>query len=317
MDSIKEKVLFIINPISGVGKQKTVEKAIEKSLDKSLFDYDIEYTEYAHHASLISLRATLEGYNSIIAVGGDGSINDCVRGLVGSKSYLGIIPAGSGNGLARHLRIPLDIGLAIEVINQNNRTSIDTIKVNSRIYASIAGVGFDALIAKEFQKSKTRGLNKYLSLVLQHYPLYEPKIYRLEIDNEIIETEALFISFANSNQFGYNAIIAPNAELDDGFIDISIVRKIPMMLLPWTAQLLFTKNFDKSIYVTNYKAKTAKLVNDESRLVNLDGESVVMERDLSFSILPKSLNIIIPKNYGKEKKEPYWSSIFDRSIFSI
>ena len=313
----RDKILFIINPISGVGKQKKVEKAIEKVLDKSLFDYEVEYTEYAHHATVISLQAAIRQVDIVVSVGGDGSINDCVRGLIGTNVTLGIIPAGSGNGLARTLNIPLNIEDAIEVLNKKKRATIDTVKVNNKIYASIAGIGFDALIAKEFRKTKVRGFNKYLSLILQLYPFYESQNYKMEIDGKKIESNALFISFANSNQFGYNTVIAPSAKIDDGFMQISIVKKVPIVMLPWTAQLLFLRNFDKSMYVKTYKAKEVKVINNDSRLVNLDGESVLMEKELHFTINPKSLNVIIPDDNGKERKEPNWYSIFNQPIFPI
>lgn len=313
----KDKILFIINPISGVGKQKQVEKAIDKVLDLSLYDYEIAYTEYAHHGTAISLQAAMQNVNVVVSVGGDGSINDCVRGLIGTNVTLGIIPAGSGNGLARTLNIPLNIEDAIEVLNKKKRATIDTIKVNNKIYASIAGIGFDALVAKEFRKTKVRGFNKYLSLILQLYPFYEPKKYKIEYDGHKLETEALFICFANSNQFGFNTIIAPSAKLDDGYIQVSIVKKVPIVMLPWTAQLLFFRNFDKSIYVRTFKAQEIKVINNESRLVNLDGESVRMDRELQFSINPKSLNVLIPENNGKERKEPTWHSLFNQPIFPI
>lgn len=313
----KDRILFIINPISGVGKQKQVETAIDKVLDLDLFEYEIAYTEYAHHATAISLQAAMQNVDIVVSVGGDGSINDCVRGLIGTNVTLGVIPAGSGNGLARTLNIPLNIEEAIEVLNKKKKATIDTVKVNNKIYASIAGIGFDALIAKEFRKTKVRGFNKYLSLILQFYPFYESKKYLIEYDGNKIETEALFISFANSNQFGFNTIIAPSAKVDDGYIQVSIVKKVPIVMLPWTAQLLFFRNFDKSIYVKTFKAKDIKVLNNESRLVNLDGESVRMDRELNFSVNPKSLNVIIPENYGKERKEPSWYSLFNQPLFPI
>lgn len=313
----KDKILFIINPISGIGKQKKVEKSIEKVLDKDIFDYEIAYTEYPHHGTIISLRAALRNIDIVVSVGGDGSINDCVRGLIGTVATLGIIPAGSGNGLARTLNIPLNIDEAIEVLNKRQRAVIDTVNVNNKVYASIGGIGFDALIAREFRKSKVRGFNKYLSLILQHYPFYESKKYTIYYDDKEMETEALFISFANSNQFGFDTIIAPSAKVDDGYIQVSIVKKVPIIMLPWTAQLLFFRSFDKSIYVNSFKAKQIKVINNESRLVNLDGESEIMDRELNFSINPKSLNVIIPQDNGKERKEPSWYSLFNQPLIPI
>ena len=212
---MKDKVLFIINPVSGIGKQKIVEPTLEQYLNKDKFDYSIVYTEYAHHATEICRDAAQKGINTIVVVGGDGSINDCVRGLINTDTKLGIIPAGSGNGLARCLHIPLDIKKAIEVINNYNSLNIDTINLNDMPYASVAGVGFDALIAKEFTGNKTRGFQTYLRLVLKDFINYKPKKYHLIVDGKEMEKEALFISFMNSNQFGYNAIIAPKASLTD------------------------------------------------------------------------------------------------------
>ena len=313
----KSNILFIINPISGIGKQRLAENAIEKVLDKTKFDYKIAYTEYAHHGTVLSLQAAIQKVDIVVAVGGDGSINDCVRGLIGTEVTLGIIPAGSGNGLARTLNIPLNMEAAIEVLNKKETTEIDTIKVNNKIYASIAGIGFDALIASEFRKAKIRGFNKYLALILQHYPFYEPQTYRIEFDDQVIEEEALFISFANSNQFGFDTIIAPSAKVDDGFIQVCIVKKVPLVMIPLTIQLLLLKNFDKSIYVKTFKAKEVKVTNNDSLLVNLDGESAKMDKELNFSVNPQSLNIIIPKNNVKERKEQNWYNIFNQPLIPL
>ncbi len=290
---MKDKILFIVNPISGVGKQKKIEKAVEKYLDKSKFDYKIAYTAYPHHATAIAIASVIRDYDIIVAVGGDGSINDCVKGLFSTDAALGIIPTGSGNGLARCLNIPLHIEDAIETINNKKIVEIDTINLNNTVYASIAGIGFDALIAKEFSKVHTRGFQPYLKLVLQYYPTYTQKHYKLEIDNKIIETQALFISFANSTQFGFDTEVAPHAELNDGLIDVVVVKKPPLPLLPWTAQLLFFKNFDMSIYVDTYKAKKVKVFNEKSIGVNIDGEYMEFNGDLEFEVIPSSLKVIV------------------------
>ena len=291
---MKKKILFIINPISGIGKQKKVEQALETYLDKEKFDYQINYTSYAHHATALSLAAVLKGFDIVVAVGGDGSINDCVKGLVSTGVTLGIIPAGSGNGLARCLNLPLTVESAIKCINNQKSMDMDSIKLNDTVYASIAGVGFDALIAKEFAKTHTRGFQPYLKLVLQHYPQYKQQDYTLIIDGKEITTQALFISFANSTQFGFNTEIAPNAELDDGLIDVVTVKKPPLPLLLWTAQLLFFNQFDKSIYVETHQARHIVVKNNGKIGVNLDGEYTEFNGDLDFSIEEKSLNVIIP-----------------------
>lgn len=292
--STKSKILFIVNPISGIGKQKKVEKAVELFLDKDKFDYQISYTSYSHHATAISIAAVLTEYDTVVAVGGDGSINDCVKGLIYTDVHLAIIPTGSGNGLARCLNIPLSVEEAIKTINSLKTTKIDSIRLNETIYASIAGVGFDALIAKEFEKVQTRGFQAYLKLIIQNYAVYKQRSYRLSIDDKEIETQALFISFANSNQFGFNTEIAPKASLDDGLIDVIIVKKPPLPMLLLTAQQLFLHNFDRSMYVETYQAKKIILHNDSPIDVNIDGEYKEFTTDLQFDIIPQSLNVVVP-----------------------
>ncbi|MDL2314706.1 diacylglycerol kinase family lipid kinase [Bacteroidales bacterium OttesenSCG-928-C19] len=296
MSNHKKKILFIINPFSGVGRQKIAENAIAAHLNHDKFDTEIRYTEYAHHATEIARNAVGEGFDVVVAVGGDGSINDVVAGLVHSDVTLGIIPCGSGNGLARHLQIPLDVPKAIEVINNFNCQKVDTINLNDRVYASIAGIGFDALVARLFKNRKIRGLKAYTSIVINQYPTYKTRNYKLTIDGEEIEREALFVSFANSNQFGYNTKVAPTAELNDGLIDVCVVNKIPFFHIPLTAPLLYTQNFEKSQHVEIFKAKEIKVHNNDYRWVNLDGEAVRLGKELEFRINPLSLNIITKKH---------------------
>ena len=299
---MKEKILFIINPISGIGKQKTVETSLEKCLNKDRFEYTIAYTEYAHHATEIARKASEHGFDTVVAVGGDGSVNDCVRGLIGSNVKMGIIPAGSGNGLARCLHIPLDTDKAISVINNCKCINMDTVNVNGYDYASIAGIGFDALIAKLFDGNKTRGFQSYMKLILQEYFNYTPRKYKLIIDNKEVECNALFISFANSNQFGYDAVVAPKALVNDGLLDVSIVEKVPLALAPLVVQFLFFRKFDKSPYVRTYSARNVKVINFEDELLNLDGEPVEIKQNiLEFKINPSSLNVIIPNKKLSEQ----------------
>lgn len=298
---MKQRLLFIINPVSGIGKQKTVEQVLETYLDKDKFEYDIAYTEYAHHATEIARQATTQGYNTVIAVGGDGSINDCVRGLVNSEVSLGIIPAGSGNGLARCLGIPLEVKKAIEVINNYNSLNIDTINLNDMIYASVAGIGFDALIAKEFTGNTTRGFQTYLKLILKDYLNYKPKKYRLRIDGKEIEKDALFISFMNSNQFGFNAIIAPKASLNDGLMDIVVVKKVPIIFAPLVVQMMFFHQFDKAMEVETFQAKEVEILDFQDGIINLDGEGIEYPNtELKFTVNSNNLNVIIPQESNKQ-----------------
>ncbi len=292
----KEKILFIINPISGVNKiqKDKIEKLIDENLDKYKFDYEFKYTEKPNHATEISKQAVKNGFEIIVAIGGDGSINEVAKGIIGTETAMAIIPKGSGNGLAHHLNIPLNIKQAIKVINKEKIEKIDTVNINDDLFVSIAGVGFDALVAKKFEEYKKRGFKSYFKIILKEYLSYKPEQYKLIIDGKELITKALFISFANSSQFGYNACIAPNAKINDGLIDVCIIKKIPIAKAFILSNLLFLKKIDKSKYVKIIKAKQVKIFRNENNFINLDGEKIKLSKDLDIKISPSSLNLIVP-----------------------
>lgn len=290
---MKKNMLVIINPISGVGRQKKIEQLLENNLDRDLFDYQIRYTEYIHHGTTLAREGAMQGFDIITAVGGDGSVNDVIAGIHGSDATLGIIPCGSGNGLARCMRIPLTPALAIRVLNQDNPGTIDTITLNDKFFvASIAGVGFDAFIARLMKSAKVRGFSAYLNLILREYPSYESKDYHLVVDGREYDRKAWFITFANSNQFGYNAAVAPKAKLDDGLIDISIVDKIPIEHAAITTPLVYANHFELSQHVEMLKAHEVWVAGNVDKWVNIDGEGENVGNELHFVNHQQSLKIM-------------------------
>lgn len=295
---MKKTLLAIVNPISGIGKQKKIEKVLKENLNQDLFDYSVAYTEHIHHGTEIARDAAMKGYDVVVAVGGDGSVNDVISGLKDSDTALGIIPCGSGNGLARNLKLPLMPALAVRVLNQYNKEKIDTIVLNdSHIIASIAGVGFDAFIARLMKSAKLRGFSAYLNLIMREYPSYKEKDYHLVIDDRELDRNAWFITFANSNQFGYNAAVAPKAKLDDGLIDISIVDKIPLEHVPITGPLVYANHFELSQHVEMFKAHEVHVSGNIDKWVNIDGEGENIGHELHFVNHPHSLKILtrLPK----------------------
>ena len=290
---MKKKMLVIVNPRSGVGRQKRIEQLLATNLNLDMYDYTIQYTEHIHHGTDLAREGAMKGYDIITAVGGDGSVNDVITGMHGSDATLGIIPCGSGNGLARCMKIPTTPALAIRVLNQNNPGTIDTIILNDKFYiASIAGVGFDAYIARLMKAAKMRGFSAYLNLILREYPTYESKDYKLVIDGKEITRKAWFTTFANSNQFGYNAAIAPQAKLDDGLIDISIVDKIPIEHLPVTGPLVYANHFELSQHVEMFKAHEVWVSGNVDKWVNIDGEGENVGNELHFVNHQNSLKIM-------------------------
>ena len=290
---MKKKMLVIVNPISGVGRQKKIERILDENLNKDLFDHTVRYTEHIHHGTELACDGAMQGFDVITAVGGDGSVNDVISGMHGSDATLGIIPCGSGNGLARCMKIPLTPALAIRVLNQDNPGDIDTIILNDKYFiASIAGVGFDAYIARLMKSAKLRGFSAYLNLILREYPSYQSKDYTFVIDGKQIQRKAWFTTFANSNQFGYNAAIAPQAKLDDGLIDISIVDKIPIGHVPITGPLVYANHFELSQHVEMFKAHEVHVTGNTDCWVNIDGEGENVGNELHFVNHQKSLKIM-------------------------
>ncbi|MDZ7744038.1 MAG: YegS/Rv2252/BmrU family lipid kinase [Bacteroidota bacterium] len=294
MGSGKKKIKIIINPISGVRRKDMMGQYIQTHLDHNKFDADISYTKKAGDATSLAVDAVRESFDLVVAAGGDGTINEVSRALTGTVTTLGIIPLGSGNGLAHHLRIPTNPVSAIELINNFNETRIDTVDVNDTMYVSIAGVGFDAKVARKFAKKDKRGFLSYFRIVSEEYTYYKEKKYKLLIDGRELVDSALLISFANSNQFGYNTTIAPKAKLDDGLIDVCIVKKVPLIELPLVVHLLYFNQIDKSRYVEIIKAREVILEQSKNRTVNLDGEPLKLGKKLHFKINPLSLKILIP-----------------------
>ena len=289
-----KKILFIINPVSGQRKKKEIEKWIDTELDKTKFEATIVYTTGPGHATTLSQDAVSQGFDVVTAVGGDGTVNEVGQALVGSSTSLAIIPTGSGNGLARHLKIPFDFKKALDVINNLTIKKIDTATVNDKVFLSIAGVGYDAFVARKFAKAGTRGFITYFRIVSKEYPMYRPRKYEIEIDGKKIIRRALVVTLANSSQFGNNTSIDPKARIDDGFIDVCIVRRIPLLLLPFYVPMLFTKTFHKTHYIEIFKAKSVIIHRKKGKSIHFDGDPFKMGKTLEMKINPLSLNIIVP-----------------------
>ena len=293
MVTSKKKICFIVNPISGVGRQKVIEKLIDQNLKRTLFEYEIVYTKAAKHATELAKQAVANNFNIVVAVGGDGSVNETAKGLIGSSTAMAILPAGSGNGLARHLKIPLKLKKAMEVINSAKETRIDTIQFNNETFINIAGVGFDAHIGWEFAKFGRRGLSSYLKLIMREFPKYKAKDFELTVDGKTIQKKAILISFAYGSQWGNNAHIAPQADVADGIMDIAILNDFSFLKIAPIAYKLLRKTIHQSAYLEIIKTKEA-IVKQPDTIAHIDGEPIEIGNTISIKVNPLSLKIIIP-----------------------
>jgi diacylglycerol kinase (ATP) len=289
----KEKVLFIINPISGAKNKIRIPDLIRKHLDGNKFLFDIELTKGAGHAEDLAKNAVADGYNKVIAVGGDGTINEIARGLIGTNCTLGILPSGSGNGLSRHLGLPLNPVNALKVLNKNKSIVIDSGNINGHPFLCTSGIGFDAHIGKLFAESKVRGFNTYLRTTISEFMNYAPDKYFLEADGNKMEVDAFLITFANASQYGNNAYISPNADIQDGFIDLCILSNFPKYMIVPLGISLFNKTADQSKFLKIIRTKEVTIERLCDGPIHVDGEPFQMGKTLNIKVVPSSLGVMI------------------------
>ncbi len=287
----KKQVLFIVNPISGTGKQHDFPEVLDLVLDKTRFQSTIVYTEFRGHATILSRKAA-ETYQIVVAVGGDGTVNEVAKGLINSQCIMGIIPVGSGNGLARHLKIPMRVKQAIEIINEEKTQFIDTASINGEYFVNVAGIGFDAHIAHKFAAATKRGPIPYVKLATQEFQRYKPSNYQVFIEGKAYHQKAFLISFANSAQFGNNAYISPHAIINDGLLDICLMSEFPKVEAGQLAIKLFNKRLDKSKYMKIVRGIQVNIIADENIKGHIDGEPINLPNAIDVQILPKSLHVI-------------------------
>lgn len=292
-----KNIAFIVNPISGTKAKNRVTKLIRELLDPQLFSPTVVVTEYAGHATQLAQQFALEGYYAVIAVGGDGTVNEVANGLVGTNTALGIVPNGSGNGFARHLDISTRMNRAIEMLNSSEVINVDYGLVNDKKFFSTCGVGFDALVAVQFNEGKSRGLKTYVQNTLQSLFNYKPETYHILGEGIDVTTEAFLITFANAGQWGYDAYIAPKASVQDGLMDIAIVNKFPLSAAPKLALNLFTHDIDENFYMNTVRSKAITLIRENAGAIHIDGDPFEMPKELNIKIVEDGLKVLVKKRF--------------------
>ena len=277
-------MLFIINPISGKGKKRKIADKL------SAKGYKVVFTEYAGHAEQLAREAA---ERIVVAVGGDGTVNEVARGLIGTDKALGIIPCGSGDGLALHLGLSRNPDKALKVIERGKWAEMDAAQVNGRLFLSVSGVGFDAQVSERFAKSGKRGLANYIRQGIRTWMDYVSQKYTVEIDGSVIETEALFITVGNSDQWGNGAKITPLADCCDGILDVTIVKPFGWLAMPAMAYRLMTGTLDRSPYVRCCKCRNVRIVRDADGPAHADGDWFIASDVLDIGILPSALRILV------------------------
>lgn len=302
-----KNIAFIINPISGSkdtqNAKKKLPKQIMSTLDADRWLPNIAFTEYSGHAVELARQYARMGFDAVVAVGGDGTVNEVARGLVQgngtryNRTALGVLPMGSGNGFARHLNIPVRVQRALEMLNHCEPVSVDYGTANGHMFVSTCGTGFDAVIADHFAGSGKRGLSSYLHNILHDVFSYSPQTYRLVGEGLDVTHKAFLITFANANQWGYEALIAPKASMQDGQMDIMIMSANALLASPSLAVRLFAGSIDDSHFMDTLRTNEVTLVRESAAPFHIDGDPVDMEKDIHIKMIEDGLSVLVEKRF--------------------
>ncbi|WP_295359224.1 YegS/Rv2252/BmrU family lipid kinase [uncultured Prevotella sp.] len=301
---MKKKAVFVINLISGTSDKAAIPGLIDQYLDKTKFEYEIAITQYAGHASEIATKAKDDGVDVVVAVGGDGTVNEVARAIVHSNTALGIIPCGSGNGLARHLLLPLNVRKAIDVINKSEVRQLDYGIINGYHFFCTCGMGFDAFVSMKFAEAGKRGPITYVENVLREGLKYKPETYTIEDDNGTLQYKAFLISCANASQYGNNAYIAPQASMSDGLMDVIIMEPFDVFEAPQISIEMFSKTLDKNSKIKTFRTRHLHIHRDKPGVIHYDGDPVMTGADIDIELKPKGINIIVNTMADRSERQP-------------
>lgn len=288
----KRSIVFVINPVSGTGKQKGIEKTIAAMATKYPVEVSIEFTQRAGHASEIAAAHVAKKTDVVAVVGGDGSVNEVGKTLLHSGTTMAIVPTGSGNGLARHLHIPMKLPKSVENVFTGKTITMDAGRIEDHVFLSTAGFGFDAHIAHIFSKQKKRGFSTYIKSVRKQLFRYEPFDFTVKGEGAEIKDKAFMLSVANIPQFGNNFTINPLATENDGLLNATVIRPFPKYKIPGMIGKFFRKKVHKSKYFTELTG-SAFTLEIPHQYAHVDGEPIFLQHHTFTAMVERSCLKII------------------------
>ena len=300
----KKKIVFILNPISGTSSKKEIPDLIDHTLDKEQFDYELRLTEYAGHAAEIAKVCANEGKDIVVAIGGDGTVNEVARSLVHTDTALGIIPCGSGNGLARHLCLPMDVKKSLQIINDCKIEAFDYGVINDLPFFCTCGMGFDAFISLKFAEAGKRGPITYIENVLKEGLKYKPETYEVEDETGASTYKAFLIACANASQYGNNAYIAPGATMKDGEMDVIIMEPFDALDAPQMAADLFMKTLGNNSKIKTFRTKSLHIHRNEPGAIHYDGDPIMTDADIDVHMEPGGIRILANPKVEEDNGQP-------------
>ena len=290
----KQEIRFIINPISGIKTKHGIPDKIDHYIDLNRFNVTLAYTNYRGHGYELAQQAVNDDVDVVCAVGGDGSVHEIAKALINTNTNLAIVPAGSGNGIARYLGIPMKISSSIRLINDLHRISMDTGKINDELFIGFGGFGLDAVVAQKFDEDRRRGFLTYAKHIFREFFKYKSQLFEIEIDGNSYKKEAILFAVANTSEFGNGFVFSPDSDAQDGKLELVTIPPFSKWKLPGVVLKFYLGKTNKidgyeSVSFKKMKLKTQRI------LCQIDGEPFKTEENLEVSVLPKSLNILTKK----------------------
>jgi YegS/Rv2252/BmrU family lipid kinase len=293
-----KKIRFIANPRSGANRRRDLRQLIEENLDLGSYDYELCYTTHAGHAVKLAREGVETGCYMVVACGGDGSVNEISSQLLHTDCILGVLPCGSGNGFAGHLGLGRDIPAAIRALNDGIVGELDAATVNKRPFVNLAGIGFDALVARRLHRNKLRGFWGYLLSTLREVARFKMQDFEIEIDGQLLLRRCLLVEVANAPVYGYGFSIVPHARSDDGQLEVLIAKAAPLWRYVLECWRFANRSFHKSALVECHAAREVRITPRQATAIHIDGEGYRLNKGAHFVILPQALKVLHPRRKG-------------------
>lgn len=308
---MKQRVRFIINPISGTRDKEAIVQLIPECLEADKLETEVVYTQYSGHAVQLADEAAQQGVDICVAVGGDGTVNEVGRALVHTSTALGIIPCGSGNGLARHLGIPIGPVEAMKVLAQCKVETLDYGRINNQPFFCTCGIGFDALVSQKFASSGKRGFFNYVDNTIKEGLTYKPEVYQISFDGEEQTYEAFLIACANASQYGNNVFIAPAASMSDGLMDVTILKAFNLLEAPQVILQLLNKTIDKNPHARVFRCNKVHIHRQNPGVVHFDGDPMECGTDIDVELIRGGIKVMVNPQKEKLPANPLFTPFAD------
>lgn len=294
MEEKRRHILAIINPVSGTGSKDKIPRLIETVVNPDLNDVSIIMSEYQGHAYELTQQAVKDNFDIVVAIGGDGTVNEVGHALCNTDTALAIVPCGSGNGLARHLRLSMNASRSLQVLNNGVVGSFDYCTLNGKPFFCTCGMGFDAAVSYKFSNEGTRGFITYIKTTITEFFKYKPQDYIIDIDGQQMKEKAFVIACCNAAQYGNNAYIAPRATMQDGLIDVTVMHPFNLAHSPLIGARLFLKQLGRDHHVSIYRGKRITIEREGEDIIHMDGDPMMMPSKLVIENVNNGIKILVP-----------------------